>query len=140
MNKKAFQTELNMAFNDGTLMTPKHDPYKLSTVFKKFRTVLSYELADNLGDFILSGDFDVNQYENKDPQHSLDYFEIVPTTPSFFVPASGVAAYSPFPTTTCDRLVAVSGHELGWHLFGEDEGIIRQRVARGDLVPRGKLE
>jgi hypothetical protein len=61
MNFIDFKNHLITAANNGTLLTPKHDPYNLSTTYNSFRTVLSHDLADNLEVFISSGNFFISK-------------------------------------------------------------------------------
>jgi len=139
MTHDDLKTHLERAAKDGTLMTPKHDPANLTTTYPGYRTVLSHDLAQNLFAFISSGDYLVTEYANKKLPGSPLYFEIEPTNNSTFsVPASGVASNSPFATSTVDRLVAVSGHNQGWHLFGESSSTIQQKLSAGDLDCKGK--
>ena len=132
--------QLEQAVKDGTLMTPKHNPSNLTTTYPAYRTVLSHELAQNLEGFIGSGLYTVKEYENKRFTNSPLYFEIQPTADSnFSVPASGVAPNSPFATSAVDRIIAVSGVNLGWHLFGESSTTIQQKLSTGDLEFKGDL-
>jgi len=39
---------LKKAYDDNTLLSPKHDPNNLGTIFEKYRTVVSCEVAQNL--------------------------------------------------------------------------------------------
>ena len=104
----------------GTLMTAKHNPNNLGVALESYRSVLSYELAEDLLKFINSKFYSINAYENINLHHGKYYIEIIPNANSGFdVPASGVTAYSPYATTTLNRLVLVSGYNHGWHLYGE---------------------
>jgi len=130
-----FKKNLKTAAENGTLMTPKHDPYNLGTIYSSFRTVLSYDLADNLERFIKSGNYSVKKYENKMYPDSPNYFEITPNADSgFSIPSSGVTANSIFASTTVDKIVAISGKTSGWHIFGEDSSIINTKIKNGDLI------
>jgi len=132
--------QLEQAVKDGTLMTPKHDPSNLTTTYPQYRMVLAHDLALNLEGFIGSGQYTVKEYENKRFTSSPLYFEIQPTSGSTFsVPASGVAPNSPFATSAVDRIIAVSGVNLGWHLFGESSTTIQQKLSSGDLDFKGNL-
>lgn len=140
MTHDEFKAHLEQAAKNGTIMTPKHDPKNLATTYSSYRTVLSHDLAQNLFAFISTGDFIVTEYDNKRLPASPLYFEIQPGSNSTFsVPASGVAANSPFASSTVDRLVAVSGHNQGWHLFGESSSTIQQKLSDGDLDCKGKI-
>ena len=140
MTKNDLQTHLQNADTNGTLMTPKHDPNNLSTTYSSFRTVLSYELANSLSGFISSGQFTATEYENTKYPHSPIYIEIAPQPGSTFsVPASGVAANSPMASTALDRIIAVSGTNQGWHIFGEDSQVVQRKLSQGDLKAKGNL-
>ena len=131
---------LELAASNGTLLTPKHDPYNLGTAFSSYRTVLAYELADNLQNFISSGQYLVDEYENQLLPNSPLYFEITPKPESGFdIPASGVTACSIFATSVVDRIIAVSGINQGWPIFGEDSSVIHSKTAQGDLVFKKRL-
>jgi hypothetical protein len=131
---------LESAAENGTLMTPKHDPFNLSTTFASYRTVLTHELAPNLEAFIKSGQFSVFEYENIRSPITPLYFEIIPSTESeFSIPASGVTANSNFGSSVVDRLVAVSGSTIGWHIYGEDSHVLNRKVRNGDLIKKRKL-
>ncbi len=129
------------AVENGTLMTPKHDPNNLMTTFVKYRTVLTHELAPNLEAFIKSGQYSVNEFQNIHSPNTPFYFEITPDSESgFSIPASGVQAYSELGSSLVDRLVAVSGSKQGWHVFGEDSHIITQKILNGDLINKRRLK
>jgi hypothetical protein len=120
MDKKKFVNQLKAALNNNELMTPKHDPNNLGKLtYSSYRSVLSYELADNLKKFIDSESFDVIEYENMNPRHKKEWFEIIPRDTFFSVPASGVGPDSMKPTEALDRLVAVWNSGGRPHLFGE---------------------
>jgi hypothetical protein len=140
MNFDDFKQYLKDAGENGTLMTPKHDPYNLGTSFSSYRTVLSHNLADNLSNFISSGNYTVDEYENLRSPNSPLYFEITPNHDSgFSIPASGVTACSIFASSVVDKIVAVSGSFQGWHLFGEDSSIIQSKLTNGDLIFKKRL-
>src|SRR5882724_6147307 len=114
MTRDEALTHLRDAAHNGTLMTPKHDPGKLGTTYAEYRSVLSFELASNLENFINSGEFKIVEYQHAPYAASPTYLELEPTGNSnFSVPASGVPTNSPMATTALDRLVAVSGVNLG---------------------------
>jgi hypothetical protein len=141
MTLEEFKRHLINAANNGTLMTPKHDPSNIETTFSSHRTVLSYELAADLLTFINSSNYTVTEYENRKLPLAPLYFEITPHSNSGFdVPASGVTAYSTFASTAVDRVIAVSGQTQGWHLFGEDSATIRNKIANGDLNKKNDLQ
>jgi hypothetical protein len=140
MTHDELKQHLERAAKEGTLMTPKHDPQNLTTTYPDYRTVLSHDLAQNLEGFICSGEYSVKEYENKRLPTNPLYLEITPAGNSTFtVPASGVAPNSPFATSAVDRIIAVSGHNQGWHLFGESSVTIQQKLSSGDLAFKGNL-
>jgi len=131
--------------DNGSLMTPKHDPNNLGVTYNSFRTVLSDHLANNLDSFVVDGQFSVTGYTNTNPNHSPEYYVIEPFANSRFnIPASGVTSNSPTATSVVDRLVVVSGYTDGWHMFGEDSTKIQEKYASGKLavpvVLRGENE
>jgi hypothetical protein len=127
--------ELSAAANNGTLLTAKHDPDNLGTTYADYRSVLSFELSKGLEGFISSGQFKIVEYENSVYPTSPTYLEIEPSAnSSFSVPASGVPGNSPMATKALDRIVAVSGHNQGWHVFGESSVVIQQKITAGELV------
>ncbi len=136
-----FKNHLKSAFNDGSLLVPKHDPYQVGQlIFNKPRTVLSHDLADNLESFLNSGSYSVEQFENTQQPQSPLYFVITPDPNSgFSVPASGVTAYSVVATTVVDKLIAVSGSSSGWHLFGESSAQIQANQNNGNLLFKKSL-
>jgi hypothetical protein len=130
-----FKKHLENAVKNGSLLIPKHDPHELGTTYDSFRTVLSHDVANNLDSFILSGNYTVREFENNKFPKSPYYFEITPNPNSgFLVPASGVCANSIFATSVVDKLVAVSGNSIGWHLFGEDSNAITTKIKNGELT------
>jgi len=141
MDRTKFVQWLLQAAEDGTLMIPKHDPNLMDITYTSYRSVLSYELAGHLKEFIESQKYNVTEYENKNHPDSPLYLRIDPHPDSgFSIPASGVTANSPSATTTLDTLVAVSGKVQGWHLFGESSNEILHKIWSGDLVLRGTLK
>ena len=141
MTHEEVKSHLLTAAKKGNLMTPKHNPSSLGISYSAYRTVLSFDLATSLESFLSSDDYIIREYENIGHPSSPIYLEIEPATGSTFtVPASGVEAASPVASTALDRLVAVSGHNQGWHLFGEDSAEIQRKVTNGDLKFKGKAQ
>jgi hypothetical protein len=138
MTKSELQAQLMEADKKGQLLTPKHDPNN-NTPMKYYRSVLSYELACNLYNFLTSGDFEVTEYEKIGSNHPSPYYEILPTNSTFSVPSSGIAPMSPIPTIALDRVIAVSGANSGWHLFGEDSNRIQNEIATNKMKFVGKI-
>jgi hypothetical protein len=141
MNQSDFRQHLLSANSAGNLLTPKHDPDELHITWSKPRSVLSFELAQNLETFLIDGEYSVIEYENSQYPASPKYWEIIPHADSTFtVPGSGVPAFSAMPSTRLDRLVAVSGRSQGLHLFAEDSRTIQNRLSSGDLRLNGPLK
>ena len=135
MDKAEFKNHLLSAYQSGQLVTAKHDPDLLHITWDKPRSVLSYELAHNLEDFILNGDFEVHEYENLKFPNSPKYWEITPAPDSTFtVPGSGVQPFHPYPSTVHDRLVVVSGNSQGLHMFAENSSTIQSNCSSGSLT------
>jgi hypothetical protein len=82
--------------------------------------------AVELERYIAAGDYGIRVFTNNNRRHSPHYCELVPHDVSI-VPGSGVPRMSTTPTTACNRFVAVSGDEQGWHLFGENSATIQAK-------------
>ncbi len=132
--------ELTDAVNNNTLLTPKHDPNNLNTIYSTYRSVLSHEASSSLCNLINSGNYTVHQFENTNPNHTPYYMKIIPNSgSSFSIAASGVNANSSVASTVLDSLVIVSGSSIGWHMFGVDNAEILNKVTNGDLIDKGIL-
>ena len=135
MKKDDVKKQFKSSAQKGTLLTSKHDPANLSTTYDEYRSVLSHGLAQDLDNFIDSEEYVLREYHNNKYPNSPHYLEFEPySTSTFSVPASGVAPNSPMASTALDRVVAVSGTNQGWHLFGEDSNKIAIKVNNGDLT------
>lgn len=140
MTKDEFVEHLKSASQNGSLLTPKHDPNNLSTVYTSYRTVISHDAASKLDWFIDSKQFKVVEFENTKYPNSPIYMEIEPN-PSTLSPAgSGVPPSSPMASTVVDRIIAVSGQNLGWHIFAEDSQEIAKKEKAGELKRLGELK
>jgi hypothetical protein len=133
-DKKQFQEFVSGAAANGTLLTPKHGPNSLASVYKDYRTVLTQRMADNLDGFIASGDFNAALYYNNKLPNSPYYVEVAPASLEFSVPASGVQAFSLQPDYPKDRLIFYSGKFQGWHCCGESSAEIQRRLSQGELT------
>lgn len=142
INRKQFIEELKAALENGQLLTPKHDPSNLGQLrYSSYRSVLSYELANNLEKFITSENYEVIEYRNVNTKHKREaLLEIIPTDSVFSVPASGVGPDSLTPTEPLDRLVAVWNSTGTLHIFGESLRLIEEKCKSGQLVKKGKLD
>lgn len=135
MDKLDLQTYLRNAASGGTLLTPKHDPNSLGTLYSGYRSVLTSALANQLDAFLQSGDYTATLYSNPSYPSNPDYVVLVPRSgSSYSVPGSGVPAQSPNPTHPLDCLVAVSGQQQGWHIYCDNLSGIASREATGKLI------
>lgn len=140
MDLNTFKQQMKTEVSNNSLLTPKHDPNNLSTIYSGYRTVLSHEASASLATLINSEDYTVNAYENQNPSHGPYYMHIIPNpSSSFSIAASGVTAHSPVASTVLDSLIVVSGSSQGWHIFGEDSLEIQNKISRGNLIDKGFL-
>jgi hypothetical protein len=118
-NKQGLQRSLRKANKQKSIITDKHDPFKLATypTTPGQRTVVSHELAPQLIDVINAGQFELTVFENT--LHGNMYYLMEFPVSVVSVPASGVACNSDIPIDQCDSIVAVHGKNQGWHVFGE---------------------
>jgi hypothetical protein len=126
------------AHANGTLITEKHHPDKVSTIYTPYRTVVSKSVADNLESFINSEDYSVHEYHNTDYPLSPLYFTITPNSASTYsVAASGVTGNVPI--NAMDTLVIVSGGTAGIHMFGTSSSDIVTQETNGRLINGNKI-
>jgi hypothetical protein len=121
----------DQAIDNETFLTSKHDPKSVGTSLSKYRTVTVME-APGLKTFFQEGNFTIRQYENNNPTHSDDYFQIVPKDTSVAA-GSGIEPHSPTCSHPCDSFVAVSGANQGWHRYAEESANIQAKETSGDL-------
>lgn len=135
-NKDEFKQHLACAAQRGTLLTPKHHPSGLGTTsYSSYRSVMTPELADQLDQFVASGDYSATLYQNTQFPASPDYVVITPNSGSqFSVPGSGVPPQAPQPTHPLDCIVAVSGQTQGWHVYCENLASVAAKETAGSLV------
>jgi hypothetical protein len=134
-NLEELKNSILQASQDGSLVTTKHDPYSLAVTYPGFRTVVSHEVADNMDDFIRTGDFTATIFDHLVYPNSPFYCVIKPNPGSLFtVPASGVTGNSVSASTVLDRLVIVSGNTNGLHIYGENNSVIEIKKATGELT------
>ena len=132
MDKNEMLTYWNDAIANDTFLTSKHDPSSVGTPYSGFRSV-TVKSQPELQGFLASGDYTLRQYHNNNFPKSPDYIEIVPTN-CMMVAGSGIQPNSPVPTTTCDRFIAVSGVQQGWHLYAEQSANIKKKETDGKLT------
>jgi hypothetical protein len=132
MNRKEILGYWDDAISSGTFLTDKHDPSSIGSKYPCFRTV-TINSQSEIGMFLASGNYTLRQYHNNDYPTSPYFIEIVPSDTSM-VAGSGVQPNSSVPTTACDRFVAVSGVNQGWHLYAEQSAIIQNKQSNGTLT------
>lgn len=119
----------------GTLITEKHNPFLINVPKRKNRSVISSTIASDPVGFILSEKYQIIEYENKSKPDSPLYFEIIPTPGSIYsIPASGITKYSTTASCVYDRIIAVSGTNIHWHIFGESSQEIQKKLRKGTLI------
>lgn len=134
MDKASLIEAMLESYDKSSLITYKHDPVNLPWASTTFRTVLAYDMIPELKQLISKGEFDAIQYW--DNRYKNFRYELIPTSNSFSIPASGVAAYSPIPTDICDRLTLVYSPNKGWHLFGDYSDRIEDQTKSPKKNPR----
>lgn len=140
MDLKQLKKDLKDAVKNKTLLTAKHDPINLGTTYPFYRTVLSHEASSSLETLINSEDYIVHEYENTKSNHNPYYMKIIPnSSSSFSIPASGITAHSVFASSILDSLIVVSGSSQGWHIFGENNSEIANKIKQNILIDKGKL-
>jgi len=132
MHKDEIINQWTGSMENGTFLTPKHDPNNLFTTYASYRTVLTPQMSSSLETFIRSRNFDINVYQ--DSKHKNYYCEIISTDPSYHQVANGVPSGSNQTGSLVDKLVIYSGSNQGWHIIGEDSAKINQKVKNGTLT------
>ncbi|MCZ2268640.1 MAG: hypothetical protein LC124_07265 [Ignavibacteriales bacterium] len=138
MDKDEIINQWTGSIENGTFLTPKHDPNNLSTAYASFRTVLTPQMSSSLENFIHSRNFSINVY--LDNRFNNFYYEILSSDPSYSRLANGVPSGSIQTGSLCDRLVVVSGSQQGWHIMGEDSATINQEIQNGRFVLSASLK
>ncbi len=131
LKRTELKTSWMSAIEENSFLTEKHDPASVGTPYPDYRTV-SVRDEDGLKEFIKGDEYKVIQYENTNPNHSKDYFRIIPNDTSM-VAGSGVMPHSMGCSHPCDNYVVVSGEAQGWHLFAEESSKINEKSDNGDL-------
>ncbi len=76
------------AIDDGTFIARKHAPSSVGTPYPRYGTVTVIDPAE-LKISLEGGDFKVRQYQNNRPDHTDEYFQVIPND-SGMVAGSGV--------------------------------------------------
>lgn len=140
MDLTKFKQQMKDAVNNNTLLTPKHDPNNIHVPYQAFRSVLSLEASASLTAFINSEDYSVHEYENTNLANTPYYMKIIPNSgSSFSLAASGIPANSTIESSDLDSLIVVSGSSQGWHIFGEDDSVIANKLNNRVLIDKGSL-
>ncbi len=118
------QQQLREALQRNKLIKDKHDPYQLWNSKFKNRSVVSFEVVDNLNRFIDVGISRVFKYTNSNRKHRYsEFFEVVPS-PQFPIPASGVFYNQEIITEAFDKAIIVYDKNKYMHLYGEKTSTI----------------
>lgn len=134
-NIQDLRTLLTAAHQNGTLLTPKHNPNSLQITYSTFRSVIAHDLADNLENFLISDEYTATLYDHTLYPNSPFYCVLDPSPSSKFnVPVSGVTSNAISASTILDRLVIVSGNTSGLHIYGENESVIEQKRNDSELI------
>ena len=117
----------------GKLIIPKHDPYNLGyLVLPQYRSVVSYDIADNVYKFIDTGIDKIFEYHNLEYIRTPALYEIVPSN-FYCTAASGVTSSSVIATSVLDRIIVVDGYKKGLHIFGENKVNIYEKCRQNKL-------
>ena len=141
MDKKTFQEKMRAVNKSHTLLTPKHNPNNSDYIYSSYTSVLTHEVSSSLDTMIESGDYDIYEYHNNNPFHNSAYYVIRPCSScSFSIAASGIHPYSTTPPEALDRLILVSGSNIGFHFYGDNQSKIDEKVSTGEHTFICKLE
>lgn len=138
--KHDFSQAMLVAYYNGTLLTPKHDPNTITTPYDKFRSVVSHEVSSSMETLLVTEQFDVIRYEDKDHLTGAGYYEVI-IYPSMGITASGFGVPSGSITYSgvLDRLAFFSGSNQGWHVISETSSNIQNDIATGRLYSGRQL-
>ena len=142
MNYSQLKNEIYKAWNKGTLITKKHNPFNLSNPEKGYRSVLSHDLTSNFTAFLQNEDFQVYRYGNTTPKFSAspENWIIIPNQGTRFEnPASGVTAGSTVAHSVDRALWVVSGTSAGLHIHGCDLSRLAQHEANGIMTGKTRV-
>ncbi len=132
------KNRLHEAYSNNSLLVPKHNPNNLETIFEKYRSVVSFEVAENLPKFIDVGIYKAFSFYNKNYPNSPLFIEIIPTI-EYSIPSSGVTSLSPIPTSALDRIVLVDGRLSNIHIYGYSSMEINEMVLKGELINKTEI-
>lgn len=136
-SKEQFINTLIQRHQQNALITLKHDPYKVELYTRNdYRTVISYEIADDPIAMLRDGQFNIEAYQNNLYPQSPEYYAIKPF--NYTITASGATATT-IHSNTKNNLVIVNGLEVGLHMFGESDGKINWKLNNGQLTSLGLL-
>lgn len=125
------------ACEDGTFVTPKHDPANLDTPDKRHRSVNCMG-NDEMTAFLRKREFTVDCYANKNSSHSPELYTITPRDAAV-VPGSGVRPLETTGSTAHDIFAVPSGFKQGWHAYSYDSTSVSRRVTEGHLHLLGEV-
>ena len=133
--KRNLATDLLQAAESGTLLTSKHDPNSDGEAWGGYRTILTFEASASLCEMLGTESFVAVEYQ--DPRHKSATYVIEPLTSEFTPTALSMPSGSTTPDGSCDRIIAVSGSMQGWHVFGESQSVLDERVRSGSITRVG---
>lgn len=126
------------SLSKGTLITDKHDPFKLYLTWTSFRTVIAYDWVDGFL-FHMLFELDILPiFKLKYNRHKQASYAIsIPEDSGFPVPASGVAAGCTEPSSTYNTIILASGSKTGWHAYGENWNDLTTSIKEGSIQVEG---
>ena len=136
-DKQEFIDYCVAACQNRTFVIAKHDPSRISTSYSCDRSVNCMG-EDEMEQYLQAGRFRVCVYSDSDPNHSPEFYTVLPDDQQV-VPGSGVPAYSTTPTTQCDIFAVPTGYRKGWHCYAYESSGVAARVAEGKLTLLAEL-
>lgn len=126
------------ALSNRSLVTDKHNPYKLDRIWTSFRTVIAYDWVDGFL-FHMLFELDILPiFKLKYNRYKEAFYAIsIPEESGFPVPASGVPAGCTEPSSTYNTIILASGSKTGWHSYGENWNDLTTSIKEGSIQVEG---
>lgn len=140
MDLKEFNQEIITKINNGTLITEKHNPYFMeqTSLYNKWWSVVSHEMYDSIERINWVEDFSITEYTNL--ANKPLYISLEPKNLKYQFIASGCTKNdSTINLEVLDRLIIVNGPKPLWHMFGEYQSKIDQKIRDGKLVYKHRI-
>lgn len=132
ITKSEFQDIVLHAAASGQLVPLRHSSTSLSLPQERTaKTILTPDMEESLPDFIQSGNFTAEVFDNKKFPHSRVVF-VTSHDERFFVPASGVT--KKIADSDQQMLQFYSGEHIGVHCCGENYADRSKRISKGELT------